>query len=157
MSNFKCHICHELKAMVQNSYQLYAELPGGHRICPDCLGRMDATNMILKGSAALYLTIVDDSKAYVSNFFGTIVFPVTKISKGKHNIAKTQTNIRFIGPDNVEWYGTNYGDETQVVHCARLGKMKEDFTPLLQEVYFRTFKYDPQPAPSIQPNNPPLH
>lgn len=148
--------------MVQNSYQLYAEVPGGARICPDCLGRMDATNMILKGSAALYLTIVNDSKGHfkegeVTNFFGTIRFPITKYSRGKHNIAKTQTNIRFLGPDNAEWYGTNYGDDTQVVHCARLGKLKEGFTPLLDEVYFKPFKYDPNPAPSVQPNNPPLH
>lgn len=145
MSNFICKTCHRTLPMSVNNQRAYGEMPGGARVCPECLGRIDATDMALKGVAALWLVIVDDSKPVedrdryeVRNYFGTIRFKVTRYNKGDHNIADKQQTVDFIGPDDGEWYGRVVGD-TQVVHCKRRVGSPHTTDALVSEKYFHPF------------------
>lgn len=57
----------------------------------------------------------------VTDWPGKLSFPVTSISKGRHNMARTRYDVTFIGPDGKPWRGTQYGENTQICHCRRIG------------------------------------
>lgn len=145
MSNFICKLCRRDLPMAVNNQRAFGEMPGGARVCPECLGRIDAVDMAMKGVAALWLVIVDDSKPEddraryeVRNYFGTLRFPIMRYNKGKHNIADVQQTVDFIGPDEGEWYGRVVGD-TQVVHCRRKIGSPHKPDAIVDEKYFHKF------------------
>lgn len=60
----------------------------------------------------------------LTDWAGRLSFPVTSISKGRHNMAGTRYDVTFTGPDGKPWRGTQYGENTQICHCRRLGGKK---------------------------------
>ena len=95
--------------------------PGGI-ICYDCCGRDDEAVMRKLGHSKrlpLYLGR-DDNGWYVGNWPGTLRFRVTGIRKGQHNWARTRWDVWFSDSDHNKWWGVNYGEMTQIVHCKRL-------------------------------------
>lgn len=87
------------------------------KVCFACCGLCDARTMKSEGRIALYLTRGDTR---VTNWPSTLAFTVMRCRKGRHNIARTRTDVWFYGPDGREWHGTQYGDMTQIVHCRRV-------------------------------------
>lgn len=90
-------------------------------ICWECAAMADLGRMLLDGNSSrlpLYLSKKED-KWTVSNWPGTLSFPVMNYRKGYHNIARTREDVWFIAPDNYIWHGTLYGEWTQIVHCKR--------------------------------------
>ena len=99
--------------------------PGEHlersaAVCYACCGKQDLARMCDTGRMMLYLTT--SSPAHVSNWPGSLSFPVSHISRGRHNIARVRYDISFTGPDGKPWRGTQYGDNTQICYCRRLSK-----------------------------------
>ncbi len=87
-------------------------------VCYTCCADDDRREMIETGRAVLYLT--QTAPAHVSNWPGSLSFPVPYISRGRHNIAGRRYDFSFTGPDGKEWRGTQYGDNTQIAHCRRV-------------------------------------
>ena len=62
------------------------------------------------------------SKFYVTNWPGTLKFPVTRVKDSWHNFGITRTDFWFNGPDGHVWHGYNIGSRTQIAHCKRTKK-----------------------------------
>jgi hypothetical protein len=96
---------------------------GGRKWCYACCAARDKRRMTQTGRATLYLV---DSQASVGraftvqNWSGSLCFPVTYCRKGAHNMARTRYDVWFTGPDGKPWYGVQYGDNTQILHCRRV-------------------------------------
>lgn len=75
------------------------------------------------GHIDLYLTSTKTSEVMeVTNWPGTLRFPVWQLRRGRHNIARVQYTVYFYDGENVLWTGRQYGDMTQIVRCKRLAK-----------------------------------
>jgi hypothetical protein len=81
-----------------------------------CAGQDAALELIRFGDAALYL---DMDRREVINWSGTVRFPIRRVRKGRHNVARVRHDVWFNGPDGFVWHGVLYGMNTQVVHCKR--------------------------------------
>jgi hypothetical protein len=96
----------------------------GKTACHACCAENDKRSMIETGKATLYLTIeaeyVGHAKAKVTNWPGSLVFPIGYVRRGRHNIAGTRYDVWFTGPDSKQWHGVQYGDNTQICHCRRV-------------------------------------
>jgi hypothetical protein len=93
------------------------------KICFACCGELDAQTMRDTGKIALYLSAAPGSIAAwrITNWPGTLEFKVERARKGKHNIARTRTDAWFRDADGNAWHGVQYGENTQIVHCKRIG------------------------------------
>jgi len=89
------------------------------KVCYDCCGKRDVAEMTDKGRIVLYLTKKSD-RWTVTNWPGTLKFPVKARRPGYHNFAGTRETVWFTGPDGREWWGICYGEWTQICHCRRL-------------------------------------
>jgi hypothetical protein len=124
MSTFHCDLCNNDKTVPEGSFGTgYASREDGSKICYECCGQLDRQTMLEEGNSRclpLYLsTDKTTGKSKISNCPGTLTFPVGHVRKGRHNIARTRTDVWFRGPDNKEWWGVLYGQWTQIVHCRR--------------------------------------
>jgi hypothetical protein len=118
----------------------YSVDPGGRKICYQCVAALDRQTMIETGHSQnlpLYLTRtqvvvgaghssgkVRGGTWEVTDWPGSLRFPVERLSEGKHNIAGTRTDAWFWGPDDHLWHGTQYGEWTQVIHCKRTKEVR---------------------------------
>jgi len=94
----------------------------GHYKCDGWEARNDEVKMQKFGHSKhlpLYLNKNKNSWE-VSNWQGTLQFPVSSYREGKHNIAGRRVDIWFKDRIGNLWLGVNYGNWTQVVHCKRL-------------------------------------
>jgi hypothetical protein len=99
----------------------------GKEICWDCCALLDTAHMLVDGSTQrlpMYLSRKsilqqNDGTWFVSNWPGSLSFPVQRITKGKHNIARTRYDVWFYGPDGFIWHGVQFGEWTQICHCKR--------------------------------------
>jgi hypothetical protein len=104
----------------------YARNDKDEKICYDCCAILDTEYMLEHGKIALYLdekTVGHNgclTKREVTNWPGTLRFPVHYATKGRHNIARTRTDVWFIGPNRTRWHGVIYGSDTQICHCKKL-------------------------------------
>lgn len=89
--------------------------------CYDCCAASARQNMIETGKQMLYLT-KDENKFVVTDWAGHLRFGVSNSQLSRHNIARTRTDVWFIGPDKHWWWGVSYGRHTQIVHCKRTKK-----------------------------------
>lgn len=86
----------------------------GKKYCYECCAELDREFMLKNSKITLYLT-----EKYVTNWPGTLKFEISTVKDGFHNIARTRTDVWFIGPDNHVWWGVNYGDFSQILYCKR--------------------------------------
>lgn len=97
----------------------------GNRNCYECCGTRDREQMIRDGKTILYLSYNEHANSPVAttwkitNWPRSLIFPVKSISFGRHNIARTRTDVWFMA-DGREWHGVQYGEDTQLLHCKRL-------------------------------------
>ena len=90
--------------------------------CYECCAKNDIEQMITDGKFTLYLVEKLQHKYEVTNWPGSLRFNVHHLKIGKHNLARKRYDVWFTGPDGKNWHGTQYGDNTQLVHCRRLKK-----------------------------------
>ena len=119
---FTCAKCGKSKPVQTSGGTGYAEYPNiAGKVCYQCCGELDRASMIDTGKACLYLT--QDNSGHlgaVSNWPGTLSFPLIRYHIGRHNIAGKRYDVWFRGPNNTLWHGTTYGDNTQICHCRRI-------------------------------------
>lgn len=89
------------------------------KVCYACCGVNDAEFMRYHGKMTLYL-----ANGLVTNWPNSLTFTPTKTKTGRHNIAGSRTDVWFRGPDGASWYGVNYGDNTQILHCKKLKEVR---------------------------------
>lgn len=111
-----CHCGREFKTLASEYTTGYGTDKDGTKHCFVCCGERDKEDMIKTGKATLYL---DMSKKQVTNWAASLIFPTFNIRKGQHNIARTQYNTWFVGPDQFVWHAVQYGENTQIAHCKR--------------------------------------
>lgn len=115
---FECSVCRAILPVGTNGGTGYGVDPETDLlVCYACCGVQDRARMIETGRATLYLSS-DRLPATVSNWPGTLTFPVTNILYGRHNIAGRRYDVYF-RLEGFWWHGVQYGDNTQIVHCKR--------------------------------------
>lgn len=101
----------------------YGVTNDGKRICYACCAERDRESMRDTGKATLYLIIraqhIGHAEAEVTNWPGSLRFPIGYVRTGRHNMAGKRYDVWFTGPDGAEWHGVTYGDNTQICHCSR--------------------------------------
>lgn len=108
--SIKCHEC-------QKEVTSFTDVDE-HYICSSCATKQEEKAMKRDGKAILYL---DESKPgwRAINWSGSLSFRIDYHRRGKHNIAKTRTDVWFTAFGE-NWWGVNYGENTQVLHCRRI-------------------------------------
>ena len=91
----------------------------GRKICFACCGESDKRDMIEMDRFTLYLTKAPDGSFAVSNWPGTLRMKAV-VRKGRHNIARTRYDAWFTSPDGSKWWGVNYVEYTQIIHCRKI-------------------------------------
>lgn len=91
----------------------------GKTACYECCAKWDRETMTKEGRHTLYLT-KKDGKHEITNWPGSLRFPVLNVRTGRHNMAGKRYTAYFYGPDGKLWSGTRYGDMTEIAHCRRL-------------------------------------
>lgn len=98
----------------------------GEMCCYECCGETDRADMIAEGKAVLYLThdpIRDRSYPFadgkITNWPGTLSIQC-RVKRGYHNIARHRYDVWFVGPDDKQWHGVQFGDNTQIARCRRI-------------------------------------
>jgi hypothetical protein len=93
----------------------YGQDRDGNKYCFECCTKQDKAFMRENGKITLYL---DTEARKVTNWTGNLSLPITGMSKGNHNIAGVRYDINFRF-ENKLWYGTQYGEFTQLCHCKQ--------------------------------------
>jgi hypothetical protein len=98
----------------------YGEFPNGDRLCYQCCAKYDKETMRETGKIILYLAESKEREGTVEicNWPGSLKFPLLSVRNGRHNIARTQTSVRFVGPDGHVWSGRQYGS-SELCYCRR--------------------------------------
>lgn len=91
----------------------------GHRYCYLCCGVQDALHMQRGERMCLYLTGSVVNGYEITNWPGSLRLKPTRVSKGKHNIARTRYDAWFMF-QGTWWHGVQYGENTQLLHCKPL-------------------------------------
>jgi hypothetical protein len=126
---FVCHRCkreyNDADAKKFGKYQ-------GNKVCYACCAEYDKEYMRKHGKITLYLTHQNPLKPgtvsakedgwRVTNWPSSLILPVFHIRKGKHNIAGSRYDVWFYF-EGREWWGRQFGENTQLVHCRRTNEM----------------------------------
>ena len=100
----------------------YGVADDGDRYCYECCAERDRAQMEKDGRITLYLIRKEtrgERRYEVTNWPGSLIFPVHSVSVGRHNWAGTQTTAYF-RLEGREWIARQYGDGNEVAHCRRL-------------------------------------
>lgn len=95
----------------------YGQDADGNTYCFDCCAERDRDQMRTNGRITLYLTGTA-GEGRIINWPGTLTFHPYRLSKGKHNIARTRYDAWF-NFEGEPWHGVQYGENTQLIHCKR--------------------------------------
>jgi hypothetical protein len=87
-------------------------------VCYECAGVRDAREMRETGKASLYLTKDKAGAWRVTNWPGTLSLAPSRVTKGKHNMARERFDVWF-QHEGEAWHGTNIGDN-QILRARRL-------------------------------------
>jgi hypothetical protein len=116
---FVCSDCKEVKPIESNYSTGYA-VYGDEVVCYLCCAIRDKTALKLNGhNKGVPLYMSHTLKPYVSNWPGTLKFPVVRQKYGKHNVTGHRIDIWFNGPDGFIWYGRNCSSWSDLVRCKR--------------------------------------
>lgn len=87
-------------------------------VCFPCCGKRDEKWMRENDRMTLYYT----GDGRIINWPGSLEFKERDMKVSRHNIARVRYSVWFNGPDGSPWYGVQYGDNTQLLHCRKLKK-----------------------------------
>lgn len=96
----------------------YALSEAGDITCYKCCAESEKQYMIENGRIDLYAVVGDNYAVEVTNWPGTLRFPVKYLKIGKHNIAKVRRDVWF-DFDGYVWHGVQYGNSSEVCHCRK--------------------------------------
>lgn len=118
MDTIKCVDCEqEIKESIDGGTG-YAIGSDNQKVCYKCCAVRDEHQMLTTGKITLYLS-TKGGHYVVTNWPGTLrIENVSAPRRSYHNMARYRYDVwfRFKGQS---WHGVQYGDNTQVLHCAR--------------------------------------
>lgn len=108
----------------------YGKTAEGKKHCYECCAKQDRESMLRLGKTCLYLTIDTEVNSHGSNQWvhgdhkltnwpGSFEIKIKCLKKGNHNIAGNRYDLWFEF-EGGQWWGVQYGDNTQIAHCKRL-------------------------------------
>lgn len=99
----------------------YGITPDGKTHCYTCCAAQDRANMVTTGRATLYLTKDKAGAWQISNWPGSLTFPVARVKTSPRSggFGCQRTDAWFRGPDGNMWHAVNRGDN-QIARCRRL-------------------------------------
>ena len=100
----------------------------GRKICFACCGKNDLRTLQKTGDSKglpLYLAKSQQGYLKVTNWPGTLTFPVTFSRLSKTNMDLKRTDVWFVVADHELWHGVHIGHNTDIVHCKRTKKRWE--------------------------------
>jgi hypothetical protein len=119
-NEFTCIKCGKTKPVHHDGGTGYAVQDDGGRVCYSCCAEIDQEYMRSHSRIDLYLCKGITGLWEVTNWPGTLRFPVAP-RKGKHNIAGSRYDVWFFFACHM-WHGVQYGEWTQICHCKRVAK-----------------------------------
>ena len=123
MTTFYCDRCHKNKDNTDKLTTGYGTTPDGKKHCYACCALDDIERMLKEKKTTLYLTHTGElSSGYgdctVANWPSSLRIQ-GRYSVGRHNMAGKVYNVWFsYGLKN--WYGRQFGDNTQILHCKQV-------------------------------------
>lgn len=134
---FQCSKCNTQKPIPKESLGTgYATDKDQNKICYACCAIQDKAWMRAHGKITLYLKQLPKPLSYseavgeITNWPGTLTFPVWKIKKSHHNIARYRYDTWFLF-EGYWWHGVQYGDNTQIVHCKKTKEKSRNKTKIM--------------------------
>ena len=124
---FKCALCDESKVHESSLTTGNGIDTDGRKLCFECCGKRDRRTMIEVGHSRnlpLYLC-GEKGKAEVTNWPGTLRFPVYFQRASRHNLARVRHDVWFVGPDRHVWHGVQYGNWSQVCHAVERTRFRK--------------------------------
>jgi hypothetical protein len=99
----------------------YGQTKEGTVLCFPCCGKRDAEALTRGEPVVLYLT-QRGGAPHVSNWPGSLTIPTFRVKQGRHNLARTRTDVWFAFAGK-RFHGTIYGDFSQVftARCVKGG------------------------------------
>lgn len=97
----------------------YGVTPTGEKICYACCAADDEKYMQEHDRTYLYLT-QKEGRWIVQNWPGSLMFKTGTPKKGRHNIAGVRYDVWFRDNHGNYWWGVQYGDFTEIVHCRKV-------------------------------------
>jgi hypothetical protein len=120
--NFICSVCGETKPTQKQGGTGYGRDPvTDGKVCYACCAIEDKRAMLTTGRATMFLVKREVKENpglfqyFVTNWPGTLEIRAPGVRHGKHNIARTRTDVWF-KYENRNWHGVSYGENTQICH-----------------------------------------
>ena len=121
----KCYTCkNEITTPSDSVGTGYAIDTANHKICYECAAEGDKQWMRDNIKTTLYLTIKPDYQysdygdAEITNWPASLKL-TGRYHRGRHNFARTRYDVWFEF-EGQSWYGVQYGDMTQILHCKKI-------------------------------------
>jgi hypothetical protein len=117
----------------------YGMAKDGRTLCIDCLTEKQKRDMEETGKGRLIA-----APDCVRNEAGTLRFDIQTSETGGHNIAGQRQDIWFIGPDDMLWQGTRYGDPNgpmKVRRCSGLMHLRAQLQDYGMTIYLKDGEY----------------
>lgn len=97
----------------------YGTQPDGTKHCYMCCALIDLRDMHKDGCATLYLKGSAEDGFRLTNWPGSLTFPVRNFSLMRHSPFRRQRiDAWFLGPDGYVWHAVNKGD-MELTKCCR--------------------------------------
>ena len=109
------------KEIVLDGFSGYGKTVDGKILCYDCCGKQaeeDFDSMPANEKTFLYLTSANGEMC-VTDWTGRFRIPVHRYRKGRHNIARTRTDVWF-QRNGKNYHGVNYGEFSQICHSKQV-------------------------------------
>jgi len=92
----------------------------GKKFCYQCCAIQDIEYMATHDRICLYLTTINE-KWVVTNWPNSLQMAATvSIKPNGHNWGITRRDAWFTDANNNKWWGVQYGDNTEIIHCKKL-------------------------------------
>lgn len=119
---FTCQACHRVLPVRKSGGTGYATTGSGKRICYECAGKRETKEISKKptGSKHIFYLTKHDGKYVVSNWPGTIKYPVYASKTGSHNIAGSRIDVWFKDHDGQNWHGVQMGGWNEILHAKKV-------------------------------------
>jgi len=118
MNTFTCFTCGKTITNDRPHITGYGIDKDNNKICYTCCANDDRQQMRDTGKITLYLTGTPSQGFKLTNWPGSFEIRPTSYHLGRHNIARTRTDVWFVF-DGYWWHGVQYGEFTQLCHCKK--------------------------------------
>jgi hypothetical protein len=125
-----CVDCGQAIIKPKDSFSTGYGVQNGFKVCFACCGKQDSVWMQDHDKITLYLTMYDKPSlilpgqiykaAKITNWPGTLEFKTNYVKQGLHNFAGVRYDVWFKDEHGNRWWGVQYGDNTQLLHCKKL-------------------------------------